>query len=1088
MESRAPAVVAVVVTTGPGPGLEAALASIVAQDYEELSLLVVANGSVEHVAERVATVAPQAFVRVLEHNRGFASACNEASLMVEGSAFFLFCHDDVRLDPECVGLMVEAAFRTNAGVVSPKFVSYDDPLVLLHVGQTSDRFGVVRDRVEVGEIDHGQQDLERDVFVAPGGVTLVRTDLFRTLRGFDPLIPAIGEDLDLCWRAQVAGARIVVAPQARVAHRATIATGERPLGARGTRHASRQLLQRRHQLLVVSTGWSFWRTLLTMLTLLVMDLMELALALVGRDRDRVGAILGSWAWLFANRKHIRERRRQRRQSRVLTDAQLMRLQDAGASRLKRFFLVLVREGLESARGILPEPLAETEGPSGETVNGVGFAAAFAEDEVFDEGLNPEEQKVRPSRFLTSFRSQGAVVVVVALLWGIGSRNLVAMHLPLIGRLAPLDSWWSTWRHFFASWSPNGLGTTAPGMPGYGIIALAGTFVFGRMGVLPRFALIAAVPVGAIGVARLLKGRVSNRARIAAAVAYMALPSGLNMIGQGRVDVLAVVAGLPYIVRRLFDLLDVPGFRSTPFSPPVSFGHRGWRTTEAGQRMSAIMLIAVVSAMAPATLVVVALIVLGVTLARWFEPDRRVNANPWRLLGAIVLNVAIFLLPMTVDVALAGRRAPALFGDVRGPWSVPSFTSLLRGADGGFGNSWWGWLWPLVAVAALVLARHLRRSIASKAGMVAALTLLLITLSDHHWLGSFTPDLDVLLALYSVMIAVLVGLGVAALENDVRSAGFGWRQVTAGLSVVVILLAPLTWLVTLGSGRFDLPTTSIAESLSTLAPPTATQYRVLWLGDPSVLPSAGWTVAPGLAAATSMNGLPGGNTLFSSPNAATTDTVIQAVKTALEGRTVNLGALLAPAGISAIVVMNAAAPELTGIESAPIRTVPSSLVPSLSAQTDLALELSTSTVQVYANAQYSGVIRERASKSSPWTSVLSPLTNSGTLTGGDQVEAGLAPAGSFSLEVNGHALAQSSLNGWAGAYNVPATSKSVVGTLKLHQFPFSGLLALFTLFLWAVIWLGFGWIHRLEWLFVGRPRRGRHARRARALAREELDDA
>jgi len=65
----------------------------------------------------------------------------------------------------------------------------------------------------------------------------VRADLFSTLRGFDPLITLLGEDLDLCWRAQVAGARIVVAPLAKVAHRETIATGERPTGAlaRGAR-------------------------------------------------------------------------------------------------------------------------------------------------------------------------------------------------------------------------------------------------------------------------------------------------------------------------------------------------------------------------------------------------------------------------------------------------------------------------------------------------------------------------------------------------------------------------------------------------------------------------------------------------------------------------------------------------------------------------------------------------------------------------------------------------------------------------------------------------------------------------------------
>src|SRR5664280_976238 len=235
MESRAPAVVAVVITTGPGPGLEATLASLVVQDYAELSLLVVANGEDEHVAARVAAVAPNAFVRALDENRGFAAACNEASLMVEGSAFFLFCHDDVRLEPDTVQQLVEAAFRANAGIVTPKVVSYDDPLVLLHVGQTCDRFGVVQERLQLGEIDHGQQDLERDVFVAPGGVTLVRADLFVTIRGYDPLIPALGEDLDLCWRAQSAGARIVIAPSAKIAHRETILSGERPVTAHGTR-------------------------------------------------------------------------------------------------------------------------------------------------------------------------------------------------------------------------------------------------------------------------------------------------------------------------------------------------------------------------------------------------------------------------------------------------------------------------------------------------------------------------------------------------------------------------------------------------------------------------------------------------------------------------------------------------------------------------------------------------------------------------------------------------------------------------------------------------------------------------------------
>ncbi len=1080
MESRAPAVVAVVVTTGPGPGLEATLASLVAQDYEELSLLVVANGESEHVAARVAAIAPLAFVRSLEENKGFGAACNEAALMIEGSAFFLFCHDDVRLESNAIQQMVEAAFRTNAGIVTPKVVTYEDPLVLLHVGQTSDRFGVVQERVELGEIDHGQQDLERDVFVAPGGVTLVRSDLFATLRGFDPLITVLGEDLDLCWRAQVAGARIVVAPSAKVAHRETISTGERPVTVHGTRRSSRQDLQRRHQLLVVSTGWGRRTSAATMSLLAVMDSMEFLLALIGGDTDRAGAILGSWRWLLRNRRSARQRRTQLNSTRVLSDDELRRLQVGGASRLKRFVVTLVREGLDRARGILPvsedEPAIVVD--EGEAA-GVGFGAAFSENEEFDEIAESTSIELRrqPSRLLTTFRSQIAVMLAVIILWFIATRNLVATHLPLIGRLAPLDSWWTTWRHFFASWSPNGLGTGTPAMPGYGLIAFAGTFVFGRMGILPRLVLIAAVPLGAIAVGRLLRGRVSNRARVVAAVSYMALPLGLNMIGQGRIDVLVVVTGLPLVVRRLFELLAVPGFRSGPYPDPVPFGHRGWRATRSGQRMLLVVLVAVLTTMAPATLVLVALVVVGVMVSRLFEPDElSETVRPWRLLSAVVVSVAIFLLPMTVDTLLAGRRALGLFGLPVGPWSAPSFLDLVRGADGTFGSTWLGWLLPLAALLGLMLCRGERRVIATKAATIATLTLLVAALDARHWMGSFAPDIEVLLALYVVMLALLIGLGVSALEHDLRQAGFGWRQICGAVTVVVLLVAALPFLASMAGGRFDLPTTSVAESLNALAPTDAGGYRVLWLGDPSVLPVAGWSVAPGLAAATSMNGLPSGATLFVAPDSGTTDVLLNDVQLALQGKTVRLGQLLAPAGISTIVVMSAAAPEISGVQSVPLHPVPASLTAALGRQTDLSLELHTDSVEIFSNSLFHGLVSQTSA--SGLVPALGGAGIAGPVYSAGVVESGLAPASAFSLEVDGHAARRQVFDGWAPSYQVGTYSGIPVAKLVLHRLPLNGLLALVTLVLWATVWLGFGWVQRFEWLFTRRSRRAaaRHARR------------
>ncbi|HEY1223010.1 MAG TPA: hypothetical protein VGE75_05900, partial [Acidimicrobiales bacterium] len=268
-------------------------------------------------------------------------------------------------------------------------------------------------------------------------------------------------------------------------------------------------------------------------------------------------------------------------------------------------------------------------------------------------------------------------------------------------------------------------------------------------------------------------------------------------------------------------------------------------------------------------------------------------------------------------------------------------------------------------------------------------------------------------------------------------------------------------------------------LSALAPPDAGGYRVLWLGDPSVLPLPGWTVAPGLEAATSNNGLPGGDTLFSAPDSGTTDQVLSALKSAIAGRTVRLGQLLAPAGISTIVVMNASAPELAGVQSVPLHPVPAGLTTALGLQTDLSLELQTSAVVVFANSMYRGLVSQSAAGSVTSTHLLASGVSSSTVSSDSTIRAGVAPASAFELEVNGSLVPRSVSDGWVPTYHVGNEATTATAQLVLHRFPWNGILAGFTLLLWAIVWLGFGLIQRLEWLFTGRRRQvvvARHARK------------
>src|SRR5688500_15965496 len=176
-----PAVVAVVVTCDPGPWLEATLEALAGQDYPSLSVLVIDDASTVDPTARVASVLPGAYVRRLPTRRGFAAAANEVLGVVEGASHYLLCHDDVAPDPDAARVLVEEAYRSNAGVVTPKFVEWDAPDRLVAVGMGIDKSGAPATLAEAGELDQEQHDGVRDVFYAPSGCTLVRADLFAAL-------------------------------------------------------------------------------------------------------------------------------------------------------------------------------------------------------------------------------------------------------------------------------------------------------------------------------------------------------------------------------------------------------------------------------------------------------------------------------------------------------------------------------------------------------------------------------------------------------------------------------------------------------------------------------------------------------------------------------------------------------------------------------------------------------------------------------------------------------------------------------------------------------------------------------------------
>jgi GT2 family glycosyltransferase len=1113
MDVRAPAVVAVLVTRDPGPWFEECLAALAAQDYEELSVLVIVSGGSADPTARVASVLPDAYVRRLEEDHGYGAATNEALSMVEGAAFYLLCHDDCAPDPDAVHVMVEESYRSNAGVVSPKMVRFDDPSVLLHVGMSADKTGTVVERVQVGEVDHGQHDAVRDVFVAPGGTVLVRADLLSELGGFDAGIVAMAEDLDLSWRVQVAGSRVVVAPDARVRHLEAVAGGLREVAptADGER-PTLQALQRRHELRAVLKCYTPFSLLRVVPQALLLALGEAIVALVVGDRARARAVVGAWTWNLRRLRALRQLRAQLRAHRLFPDKEVRRLQLRGSARLTTYFSRLAHQGFDVAHGRVPSG-AETASPEGEGAEPVltgSVGLAFSEDADFDEldDLGHRSGRDRHGRrrrrpALTSHRSRLVAALVATLVLVIGTRDLFGQGFPFVGQLAPFPNWGSSWGHLFAAWQPAGLGTTAPSTPAYGVMGVLGTALLGGMGLLQKVLVLGCVPLGAWGVSRLLRPLASPRARLVAAVAYLGVALPYDALAQGRWDGMVAYASLPWILSRLARAGGLPPAAATAPRSPGADNDGGsvppaWRTTLPGQMLTLGAVEALAVAFAPAVAIDVLVCAAGIALGSVLVGQFKKSAlGVLVVAGGATVVAAVLCVPWVVGTVLAGGDAVSIFGLAGSSATAPGWTELLRFAVGPYGSGVLSWFLLAAAVLPLLIGRQARLAWAARLWTVAACSWVLAWVVARGWTSPFAPTVDVLLAPAAVAVAAGVGLGVSAFENDLVGFRFGWRQLAAGVAVVVAVVGILPVVAAAGNGRWGLPQVGYAQPLSFLSPTqnassssgssssgAATTaavtpgIRVLWLGDPRALPLGGWSMTPGLAYATSEDGPPAAGNRWAPASPGPAAVMAQDIELATEGRTSQLGRLLAPEAVRYVVVVESLAPEIEGTPPSQSFPAPANLVPALLQQTDLAevpsvgggLTVFENTTALPQRAQRAAGAVSRGAEVTPtdvagWSAVLPGTAGSsrfqGTV-GAGTVYAAYAPGGSWQLDVGGRRVAGAAAFGWAAQFPTAPPGRA---TLAVDTSPLVPLAVTAEVLLWLAVaamllgrrlWLDWWW--------------------------------
>jgi GT2 family glycosyltransferase len=891
----APPVVAVMVVFNPGEWFDEVLDGLADQDYANLKSLFLVVGEPGDVPDRVRQKVPNSFVRAVGDTAGYGAVANEVLHLVEGdNGFFCFLHDDVALDPGAIRLLVEELYRSNAGIVGPKLVSWDDPGVLQHVGLGVDRFGELDSFVEEGEVDQEQHDAVRDVFALPSACMLVRADLFRAIAGFDTSIDFYGDDVDLCWRAHLGGARVVVVPAARARHREAL--NERRPDLRPA------LLQARHRMRSVATLTGARRLPLLTVQLIFVSLSEVVVGVLSGKPGEALASLRAMFGLVPRLPGILVRRRDVRALRRVPDGEIAGLQLRGSARVSAYL---------RSRDMRPS-----------------------------RGENSIERRWR--RTAGSAPMFAWICVVAAFLFG--SRKLLGgvpgfgefLRLPVSPRAMLTD--------YRSGWWGHGLGATTAVPTGVALTAIASTFTVFHMGLLHTVGVLGLLVGGYLGIWRLAGLFPTARSRIAALVVYAAVPLPSQLISSGRWGALACYAASPWVVHLLRRSAGIESF-----DIPDSNRADGHAAIPGRGRLRMLCQLALLTAVTFAFVPSFALVVvaIGVVLAL----TTLLAGGSWRP-ALIMVSVAVaaavlgFLANLPWAASLFGRHGWDLIAGVPSPVAAGSpagsigsrALGVTRLARFGLGTGQFGILaialYLPVLVAPLV-ARSWRLTWAIRAaGLVVAFGWLAVL--DDRGLKLRLPEPGILLAPVAVGLALSAACIAAAFQDDVLGGSFGWRQPLGLLSAGAVAFGVLPGLAAVSSGRWHTPTSTLTSVLGQFHEnPPEGDYRILWIGNPDVMPVPAWTLQPGIGYAITDDGPLNQYEIWPGRPSKAEAEVGDVVKQLATESTLRGGRLLAPYAIRYIVVPVADGAASTIDQPLPL---PDGLVDALDDQLDFATPL------------------------------------------------------------------------------------------------------------------------------------------------------
>lgn len=217
---------------------------------DEIRVLVVDNGSSDGSEAAIRAAHPDLDFLQTGANLGFAGGNNAgiAHALAQGAESVLLLNNDTEVEPDFVRPMLAALDEDQrVGIVGASIAYHHDPDRLW-------AFGGGRFDVSSGWVRHVQRPVPLQTlrtrgnvhFYVTGCTMLLRRAMIEEVGVLDESYFHFCEDVDLCLRAERAGWKVTLAPQARLLHKVSATTGVSSPAFLYYNLRSRLTLARRH--------------------------------------------------------------------------------------------------------------------------------------------------------------------------------------------------------------------------------------------------------------------------------------------------------------------------------------------------------------------------------------------------------------------------------------------------------------------------------------------------------------------------------------------------------------------------------------------------------------------------------------------------------------------------------------------------------------------------------------------------------------------------------------------------------------------------------------------------------------------------